>query len=124
MNLGEIPVIGVVFVVIGVVIGVTVLAIFLPFVALGLLEAVLLAVIVTALALLATLAGRPIIVRAECDSPPRMHVWGIKGWAASRRLRDQVADALRKGTDPRLAAGPDAIVVAHHDKPVTPEAAE
>ena len=43
-----------------------------------------------------------------------MVVWAVKGWAASRHVRDKVADALGAGADPVVAAGAEAALIADH----------
>ena len=122
-DLAEIPVVGVVALAIVVPVVVAVVVAFLPFLALGLLEALVLAVLATALLAAATLFGRPIIVRAARDGATNrlaMVVWAVTGWSASRRIRDQVTGALRVGADPIVAAGTEATLIADHR--TTPDA--
>lgn len=107
-NLADIPVIGVVILVIVAVPLVVLALIFLPFVALGVLEAIVLALLFVGLAAAATLFGRPILIRAERE-PDVMRVWAVRGWGESRRVRDRIVEALRAGTDPDVAAGAEPV---------------
>lgn len=102
-ELGEVPVVGVVFVVFGALVVVVLLAVFLPFLALGLLEALVLGLLLTGGAAAATLFGRPLVVRAERPGDaPEVRAWAVKGWGRSRQVRDQVVEALRAGVEPTL----------------------
>lgn len=111
VELGEVPVVGVVFVVLGLLVVVVVLGVFLPFLALGLLEALVLGLLLTGGAAAATLFGRPLAVRAErrSEGEPEVRAWAVKGWGRSRQVRDQVAESLRAGLDPGAALGDEAV---------------
>lgn len=80
---------------------------FLPFIALGVLEALLLGLLFGAGVLAATLFGHPILIRAEAGDGEAL-VWAVRGWGQSRAARDRIAAALRAGTDPRPVAGAEA----------------
>lgn len=122
-DLAEIPVVGVVFLVVGLVLLVVFLALFLPFLVLGLIEAVVLGIVAAAGVVLSTLFGRPLLVRADRAAPPRQLVWALKGWGASRALRDRVVGAIEVGADPVLAV-PDAELVRRVDGPAVPDGAD
>lgn len=110
---GEIPVIGVAILVVVGAIVLGIVGVFLPFVALALLEALLLGGLFATGLAAATLFGRPVLVRAErtdAAAPGEMYLWAVKGWSASRQLRDRVVGALRSGRDPLVAAGHEAAV--------------
>lgn len=128
-ELGDVPVIGVIALGVAAAVVIAVLLVFLPFVALGLLEALVLGLLLTGAALAATTFGRPILVRAEPEpqpdgepaadvSPDAVLVWAVKGWRASRKCRDRVVRALEEGSDPRTSVGGDAaLVVAEPHRP-------
>ena len=110
-DLGDVPGIGGCIVAVVAVPLLVLAVIFLPFIALGLLEALLLGVIALALAAAATLLGRPILIRAE-RTPDVMRVWAVRGWRESKRVRDRIVEALRAGTDPDIAAGVPSVELA------------
>ena len=126
-DLAEIPVVGVAVVAVIAVVVVALLVVFLPFVALGLIEALLLGVLVVGFAAASTLFGRPILVRAErmaaSASPgtsrrerarvqPGDLVWAVQGWGASKRVRDLIVETLRSGGDPTMVVGADGVLLA------------
>ena len=124
-ELGDVPVIGLLAVGVAAAVVVAVLLVFLPFVALGLLEALLLAVLFTGAAVAATTFGRPILVRAERQpgswpdgdgdgdgGPDVVLVWAVRGWRASRDSRNRVVEVLKSGLDPISAMGGDATLIA------------
>jgi hypothetical protein len=115
-GLAEIPVIGVVILVLVAIPVVAVLLAFLPFVVLGLVEVLLLAGLFVVGIAAATLLGRPILVRAEDAADPEggLYLWAVKGWSASRRVRDAVVEALRTGAEPEAVVDQAAILVARH----------
>ena len=48
------------------------------------------------------LTGRPWIVEARQNrAAPLVHAWEVTGWTESGRVRDEVAEALRRGAHPR-----------------------
>ena len=50
------------------------------------------------------MTGRPWVVEArENRAAPLIHAWEVTGWAESGRVRDEVAEALRRGEEPRPA---------------------
>ncbi|MGY6502430.1 MAG: hypothetical protein ACXIVQ_16210 [Acidimicrobiales bacterium] len=109
----ELPVIGWVFMVITLVIIAALVAVFLPFIVLGLLEILVVAIFATAAALSATLFGRPLVVRAE-SADGRSVAWGVTGWRASRDARDRLVESIAAGFDPAaaLAGEPGAVLLA------------
>lgn len=50
------------------------------------------------------MTGRPWVVEArENRAAPLIHAWEVTGWKESGRVRDEVAEALRRGEEPRPA---------------------
>lgn len=122
-ELADVPVVGVIALVIVAPVVIAVAVVFLPFVALAFVEALVLGVLVTVLVAAATLFGRPVVVRATRvgqpeDEEQEMIVWAVKGWAASRRTRDAVADALRTGFEPTKVVPIEATLIADHRRAV------
>ncbi len=115
-DLGEIPIVGAIVLVIVAIPVVAVLLAFLPFVVLGVIELMLVAALFVTAVAAATLLGRPVLVRAEDAADPEggLYLWAVKGWDASRKARDAVTEALRTGTEPEAAVGPEAVLVARH----------
>lgn len=114
-DLADVPIVGPIILVIVVPIVVVVLLVFLPFLALGLLEALVLGLLVLAFVAASTLFGRPILVRAErsVDGETRSDlVWAVKGWGASKRVRDAVVEALRTGFELTSVVGADGVLIA------------
>ena len=103
-NLADIPIVGVVILILISIPIVAVILVFLPFVAVGLVEALVLGAVFTAVAASAVLLGRPVLIRAERD-PDVVRLWAVRGWRASKQARDRVVAALRVGDDPDVAAG-------------------
>lgn len=99
--LADVPVVGVVFGVIALVAMTALVLVALPFLLIGLVEALLLALLAGAGLVAATLAGRPLLVRAEQVDGPAHLAWAVKGWDRSRRVRDRVVEQIRAGADVR-----------------------
>lgn len=57
------------------------------------------------------MTGRPWVVEARQNrAAPLVHAWEVDGWKASGRVRDEVAEALRRGAEPR-PAGAEPVAV-------------
>lgn len=57
------------------------------------------------------MTGRPWVVEARQNrAAPLVHAWEVDGWKASGRVRDEVAEALRRGEQPR-PAGAEPVAV-------------
>lgn len=128
-ELAEIPVIGIVIVAILAPVAIAVIAVLVPFLALAVLEAILLGVLLGVGLVGATVLGKPILVRATFEPPPAAKspdgelpppvpspqplpitfVCAVKGWRNSRARRDQVVNALLAGVDPATIA--DGLIV-------------
>lgn len=117
-GLADIPVVGIVVVVILAPVLAVVLVVGLPFIAIGLIEAIVLGALACAGLGAATLFGRPILVRVEPTADadgstpdgPEL-VCAVRGWRASRALRDRICIALGNGADPRAVVAPAVILV-------------
>lgn len=115
VDLAEIPAMGSIGLAIGGVVLLVLVLLFLPAIALGLVQAVVLAVLFALAVLGATLFGRPILVRAEQPATGASTVWAVTGWGTSRQVRDQVVNAIESGLDPIQAVSSDAELVARRD---------
>lgn len=114
-QLAEVPVIGVIALGIAAVVLLVVALLFLPAIALGLVEILLVSLLFVLGALAATLFGRPILVRAEQPATGESLVWAVKGWGASREVRDQVVSAIASGLDPETAVSGEAALIARRE---------
>lgn len=115
IDLVDVPAAGGIGLAIGVGILILLALLFLPAIALGLIQALVLALLSVLALVGATLFGRPIIVRAEQPASGASIAWAVKGWGTSRQVRDQVVDALRSGLDPVGAVSGEATLVAQRD---------
>lgn len=109
-ELADIPVVGVIFLIPAVVILVVVLAVLLPFLVIGLAEALVVGLLFGGALAAATLFGRPILIRAE-DGENQHLAWAVKGWRRSREVRDLLVAGIRAGADLRGPAPLDATLV-------------
>lgn len=113
-ELAEIPVVGIVVMAVLLPVLAVFLAVLLPVLALAVVEAMALALLVAAGVVAATLFGRPILVRARpADGGEPVLVWAVKGWAASRSLRDAVAEACRRGQPPETIGVPGSTFLSY-----------
>jgi hypothetical protein len=112
-DLAEIPLVGGVFLALFVALAAVLVLLFLPAIALGLLEILIVSTLFSLAVVAATLFGRPVLVRATETHTDASLVWAVKGWRASREVRDQVVAALDAGLDPLAAVDGRAEVVAH-----------
>lgn len=121
-ELGDVPGIGMIALGVAAAVVIAVLLVFLPFIALGLIEALVLGLLLGGAALAATMFGRPILIRAEpvpgpdddpsaAAPPDAALVWAVTGWRASRTSRDQVVQTLRAGSDPTASVRGGAVLV-------------
>lgn len=115
VDLAEIPAMGSVGLAIGGVVLLVLALLFLPAIALGLLQAIVLSVLFVIAVLGATLFGRPILVRAEQPATGASIVWAVTGWGSSRQVRDQVVQAIEAGLDPLQAVGGHATLLTRRD---------
>lgn len=122
-DLSEVPVLGAIGLAVAIFVLVVLALLLLPAIALGLIQALILAVLFVLALVAATLFGRPILVRAEQPSTGASLVWAAKGWSTSREVRDQVADALRAGLNPIDAVTSDATLIAQREGSVPDESA-
>jgi hypothetical protein len=112
-ELAEIPLIGGAFAAVALAIGIALVLVFLPAIALGLLEALVVGMLFAVALTAATFFGRPLLVRAKQDDTDASIVWAVKGWRTSKEVRRQVVAALEAGADPILAVDDRAELVAH-----------
>jgi hypothetical protein len=122
-DFAEIPLVGGVFLALFVALAAVLVLLFLPAIALGLLEILVVSALFSLAVVAATLFGRPVLVRATDARTDESVVWAVKGWRASREVRDQVVAALESGLDPLSAVDTRAEFVAHRDG-VEPDAAD
>ena len=114
-DMADVPVIGAVGLAIAAVAVVAVVLLFLPAIALGLIQALVVAILFVVAVVAATLFGRPLLVRAEEPSTGASIVWAVQGWGTSTTVRAQVVAAIEAGQDPAAAVGSEATLVARRD---------
>ncbi len=97
-DFAEIPVVGIVAAVIGGLLFVVLMAIWLPFAVLLVIDLVWLAVVLVGGAFARVVFRRP--WRVEARSPEEIRVWHVRGYRAAGEQRDAIARQLQHGHNP------------------------
>ena len=80
-----------------------------------LLQYLIFYVVIGGTILVRALTGRPWIVELEEAEGYRVRAWRVKGWRESKRVIDELADAVRRGVAPE-PGGAESVEIINADQ--------